>query len=110
MQGGLIDDGDRYNSASVGACAVTGEAVGLFLATVGSEALFHISFKDRQKYEIARIERWFAWDLDSAIYGRLLDVAVSPDGHLYVLTSNTDGRSQLRLGDDKILRIRFAEK
>ena len=76
VQGGLIDDGDRYNSASVGACAVTGEAVGLFLATVGSEALFHISFKDRQKYEIARIERWFAWDLDSAIYGRLLDVAV----------------------------------
>ena len=84
--------------------------MGLFLATLGSQALFHISFKDHQKYEIARIERWFAWDLDSGIYGRLRDVAVAPDGHLYVLTSNTDGRAQLRLADDKILRIRFPEK
>jgi glucose/arabinose dehydrogenase len=38
-------------------------------------------------------------------YGRLRDVVESPDGSLYVLTSNTDGRGIVQENDDKILRI-----
>ncbi len=38
-------------------------------------------------------------------YGRLRDVRVGPDGFLYVTTSNQDGRGQVQVGDDKILRI-----
>jgi glucose/arabinose dehydrogenase len=38
-------------------------------------------------------------------YGRLRTVREGPDGCLYVLTSNRDGRGAPRLGDDRILRV-----
>ena len=38
-------------------------------------------------------------------FGRLRDVAVSPDGHLWVMTNNTDGRGNPAGDDDKILAI-----
>lgn len=37
--------------------------------------------------------------------GRLRDVAVGPDGAVYLATSNRDGRGNPRAGDDRILRI-----
>ncbi len=37
--------------------------------------------------------------------GRLRDVAVGPDGAVYLATSNLDGRGDPREGDDRILRI-----
>jgi glucose/arabinose dehydrogenase len=38
-------------------------------------------------------------------YGRLRTVVEGPDGALYVLTSNRDGRGRPRRGDDRILRV-----
>lgn len=38
-------------------------------------------------------------------YGRLRTVRVGPDGLLYLLTSNRDGRGDSELNDDRIIRI-----
>jgi glucose/arabinose dehydrogenase len=38
-------------------------------------------------------------------YGRIRDVVEGPDGALYALTSNRDGRGSPRPGDDRLLRI-----
>jgi aldose sugar dehydrogenase len=39
-------------------------------------------------------------------HGRLRDVVMGPDGHLYVTTSNCDGRGDCPADGDRILRIR----
>ncbi len=37
--------------------------------------------------------------------GRLRDVVVAPDGGIWILTNNTDGRGDPRSGDDRIVRL-----
>ena len=43
--------------------------------------------------------------LFSGEYGRLRSANMGPDGHLYILTSNQDGRGGPAQNDDRILRI-----
>ena len=38
-------------------------------------------------------------------YGRLRDVAAAPDGRLYILTNNTDGRGTPQAGDDRLVSV-----
>jgi quinoprotein glucose dehydrogenase len=76
----------------------------LFVATLRSEALIRIEFQEKSD-TIRKIERWFASADSEGKYGRIRDVTEGPDGALYFLTNNTDGRGSPRLGDDKIYRI-----
>lgn len=41
-------------------------------------------------------------------YGRIRDVVPGPDGTLWMLTNNTDGRGDPRDGDDRILQVTLA--
>lgn len=83
----------------------------LFVATLRSEALIRIELKySRGTYSVTSIERWFASGYDEGRYGRLRDVVEGPDGYLYFLTNNRDGRGSPRSSDDKIYRIRPEKK
>ncbi|MEO0212626.1 MAG: PQQ-dependent sugar dehydrogenase, partial [candidate division WOR-3 bacterium] len=78
----------------------------LFVATLASQALIRIKIKKlKNSYEILKIERWFAFDKTRGKFGRLRDVVEGPDGNLYILTSNRDGRGIPKPGDDKIYKI-----
>ena len=78
----------------------------LFVATLRSEALIRIRLKKGDKpYRIADIERWFTTDDHQGKFGRLRDIVQGPEGALYFLTNNRDGRGNPRRGDDKIYRI-----
>lgn len=73
----------------------------LFVATLRSESLIRIKLTHKEgRYEVKKIENWF-----EGKYGRLRDVVQGPDGYIYFLTSNRDGRGKPRTNDDKIYRI-----
>jgi len=78
----------------------------LFAATLGSEALVRIKLShEGNKYKVLSIERWFTDEDENSRYGRIRDIVEGPDGILYFLTNNRDGRGRAREGDDHIYRI-----
>jgi quinoprotein glucose dehydrogenase len=78
----------------------------LFVATLRSQSLIRIRLdKEGNNFNVLRIERWF-----HKKYGRIRDVAEGPDGFIYFLTNNRDGRGKPQTGDDRIYRIIPAKK
>jgi glucose/arabinose dehydrogenase len=80
----------------------------LYVASLGGQALIRLVLDREKNFEVKKVQRWFSYAPSRGIYGRMRDVTIGPDGHLYVTTSNTDGRAELRIHDDKILRIKVA--
>ena len=70
-----------------------------FVATLRGNHLHMIDF-DIEKNKVLSHQKLFNGD-----FGRLRDVATGPDGYLYFLTSNRDGRGYPEINDDRILRI-----
>ena len=68
----------------------------LILATLRASHLFLLA--------ICEDEVEFQTSILSGL-GRIRDVAVGPDGYLYLITSNTDGKGFPDASDDKLLRI-----
>jgi glucose/arabinose dehydrogenase len=92
-----------------GGIAFIGET--LFVSSMRSEALLRIPLVSAGgTLQVGPIERWFARDRSNGVYGRLRDAVRGPDGALYVLTTNRDGRGRTRQGDDRILRIEPGER
>ncbi|OLT43167.1 glucose dehydrogenase [Saccharomonospora sp. CUA-673] len=67
----------------------------IYIANLRGERLFTVPVADPTTSE----------ELLSGEYGRLRDVARTPDGQLWVLTNNTDGRGSPADGDDRVLRL-----
>ena len=67
----------------------------LVLASLRASQLFNLEIDDEIKSQTSIL---------SGI-GRIRDVAIGPDDHLYLITSNTDGKGFPDASDDKLLRI-----
>ena len=70
-----------------------------FFATLRGSHLHMIDF-DLENNSVTSHEKLFQDE-----FGRMRDVQTGPDGFLYLLTSNQDGRGTPKTNDDKILRI-----
>jgi len=82
----------------------------LYLGMLGSGALIRLRLDGTAaETRVTAIERWFASGLEEGVLGRIRDVVSGPDGHLYVLTGNRDGRGTPRPGDDRIYRLELVE-
>ena len=71
----------------------------LLFASLTGQALHRVTFAE----EPAQIEEH--GEYLKGEYGRLRTVAQGPDGALYILTSNRDGRGSPETQDDRLLRI-----
>ncbi len=70
-----------------------------FIATLRGNHLRMLDL-DIENNEVISSEALFQGE-----FGRLRDASVGPDGNLYILTSNQDGRGTPQTNDDRILRI-----
>lgn len=68
-----------------------------WVAALRGRSLFEVRLNGDQASEP---QEWFSDD-----YGRLRDVAAGPDGSLWVLTNNTDGRGEPGPNDDQLLQV-----
>jgi len=71
----------------------------LFFACLRGQHLHRLTL-DEDGEEVTASEKLY-----EGVFGRLRDVVEGPDGSLYILTSNRDGRGTPSAEDDRILRI-----
>ena len=87
------------SDASPSGLAIVGDT--LFLAALRGERLWSVA-PATAGGELAA-SPWFVGDL-----GRLRDVTAGPDGELWFIGNNTDGRGSPSPGDDRLFRVRLA--
>ncbi|CAN5551449.1 PQQ-dependent sugar dehydrogenase [soil metagenome] len=93
----LYEEGIAPSGASFAKLPGSAWTGDLFVAALRGEQLRRIDFEDGR---VVRDEPLFL-----ERFGRLRTVTEGPDGALYVLTSNQDGRGEPTSEDDRILRI-----
>ena len=64
------------------------------------QTLYRAVIDPNDKRKVIRVEEYM-----KGAFGRLRDVAESPDGQLYVCVSNRDGRGVPRAEDDRIIKV-----
>ncbi len=98
----IIQSGTSETWAPSGCTFVTGGPWdGSFLfAGLAGQTLYRLTLDKADPTKVLGFEKLFAGK-----YGRLRDVVQGPDGSLYILTNNTDGRGAPKPGDDRILKL-----
>jgi glucose/arabinose dehydrogenase len=104
----VLHSGTSDTWAPAGATFVTpgprsGEWTGTLLFTgLRGQTLYRAAIDANDPRKATIVERLFARE-----FGRLRDVAEGPDGAIYILTSNRDGRGRPSADDDRVLRLVF---
>jgi glucose/arabinose dehydrogenase len=82
----------------------TSEASPSGLAAVGG-TLFMANLRGQVLRAVPVADPSTATELYDGTYGRLRAAVLAPDGSLWIVTNNTDGRGNPKAGDDRILRV-----
>ena len=92
--------------ASPSGLAIAGDT--LFLAALRGQRLWAVYATVDPNGTVMQgpdAEAWFTGEL-----GRIRDVVAAPDGTLWILTNNTDGRGSPRAGDDRLIEVELRER
>ena len=112
---GYFEDGEYANPLIMWENAVPPSGMSfyqgnLYVGTLRSESLVRIGLnRNSDEYNVESIEHLFNDGSGNAAYGRIRKAVVGPDGYLYFLTNNRDGRGRPRENDDQILRFKLEE-
>jgi glucose/arabinose dehydrogenase len=96
MESPVIHSGMRTWAPS-GAAYLNGS---VFFAGLRGQSLYEVSIDPDDGLDSVELQEHFNGE-----FGRLRDVVAGPDGNLYVLTSNQDGRGRPVSGDDRMIRV-----
>ena len=111
---GYFEDGEYANPLIMWEDAVPPSGMtfyegDLYVATLRSQALIKITLNNNKNYEVESIERWFKEKNGPSTFGRLRTAVKGPDGYLYFLTSNRNGRGNPIAEDDRIIRLKIED-
>jgi glucose/arabinose dehydrogenase len=104
----VLHSGTSDTWAPSGAAFVTRGPTGhpwsgsLLFTGLRGQTLYRVAFDANDPRKVTTFERFFVRE-----FGRLRDVAEGPDGAIYILTSNRDGRGKPAAEDDRVLRLGF---
>ncbi len=98
----VIQSGESGTWAPSGCTFVTGGQWdgSLLFAGLRGQSLYRLAIDKNDPTKAITLEKYLTGQ-----YGRLRDVVQGPDGTLYLITNNTDGRGDPHPGDDRILQL-----
>lgn len=79
------------------------------LAHVDGE-FFFVGLRGQSLYQVVPDEDFGVIRHLQGEFGRLREAVVGPDGNLYLLTSNRDGRGRPVDGDDRLIRVELERR
>lgn len=98
---GFIDPVAEWSTDVASPSGIAAVGASVFIANLRGERLWVIDTRDGERVGEPR-------EFLVGEHGRLRDAVLAPDGSLWVLTNNTDGRGSPRPADDLLIRIDLA--
>ena len=92
---GFVDPVQQWSPDTASPSGIAITAGSIFIANLRGERLREVPLDD-----LAVSREYFTGE-----FGRVRDAVVAPDGALWLLTNNTDGRGDPMPGDDRVIRV-----